>query len=237
MIKLSLYQGSIGCGIPYKDLKRIADFNPDFTLLPEYFWIRKGSVDHVSAARGFESAIEEIKRLSRKIPGLFAAGTLIEPDGGEFFNTCYIAQAGELIGKHRKVHLFGDEQKSLTAGDGFRAYQYNSLTYGIVICADALQETSFHRMNELGVKLILAPTFSKVNPDDSAQRKLHRDVSIFQSGAKIANAVVAKCCSVGELFGRRANGRSLVCTLDEFLYRSDEESERIAKVINLSINL
>ncbi|MBD3233690.1 MAG: hypothetical protein GF315_08190, partial [candidate division Zixibacteria bacterium] len=220
----------------YKDLKRIADFIPDFTLLPEYFWIRKGATDHLSAAKGFESAVEEIKRLSEKIPGLLVAGTLIEPDDTEFFNTCYIAKAGELIAKHRKVHLFGDEQKSLTAGDGFRAHKYGNLIYGIVVCADALQETSFHRMKELGVKLIFAPTFSKVNPEDTIQDKLHRDISIFQNGAKIANSVVAKCCSVGELFGRKANGRSLVCSPDEFLYRSDEESEKMVKVINLSID-
>lgn len=230
-IRVALYQGLVGGGLPYRDLEQILSFKPDFTVLPEYFWTRQGMTDSSSAARGFLSVREEARELSRKIPGHLICGTTIEPENGCNYNTSLILKNGQIVGKHRKVHLFGNEREILTAGDGFRLYNLGGINCGILICADALQVSSFIRMRELGAGIIFCPTFSEVNPDDNLDAKLARDRDIYLKGAQISGAAIVKCCSVGTLFGHKANGRSLICTLEDFIYRSDEQSEKEVRVI------
>ena len=236
-IRIVLYQGQLGAKIPYRDFKQIADYNPVFTVLPEYFWIRKGTPDLKSAANGFHSAFEDAAEISRHIPGYFICGTMIEPENGNYYNSCLIFKDGMIVGKHRKVHLFGNERGVLSAGDGFRLFNLSGISCGILICADVLQQSSFTKMRDLGADIIFSPTFSKLNPEDTPDDKLSRDKGIFLKGAEISGAMVGKCCSVGELFGRRANGRSLICSSKGFLYRSDELSEKRVKIIACQIEI
>lgn len=236
-IRLSLYQGRIGHGVPDSDLRQIVDYEPDFTILPEYFWVNPGAADQNSAAASFESSLKSIEKLSRKLPGCLISGTAIEPADGALYNTCYILKGGEFIGKYRKINLYGREREILTPGNEYYVEDLGGVRVGILICADNLQFSSFIKMRDLGVEIIFAPTFSITNPDDTPGSKLKRDRQIFLKGAKAADAVLAKCCSVGTVFGHQANGRSLICDADGFIYRNDEESEKIVKVINTEIEI
>ncbi|MCP4633079.1 MAG: carbon-nitrogen hydrolase family protein [candidate division Zixibacteria bacterium] len=236
-IKIAAFQARIGCGIPYNFLKEIIDYNPDFTILPEYFWIKTGAVDYASAAKSFKSSFEESTELSKKLSGYLISGTMIESEEDMLYNTCFIFKNGELIGKHRKVHLFGNECSVLTPGDGFYVYNLGGINCGILTCADNLHESSFLKMKELNARIIFAPTFSKILPEDTPEEKFKRDTDIFQKGAITSGTILIKCCSVGKLFDNIANGRSLICTPDSFIYRSEETSEKEVKVITAEINI
>ncbi len=234
-IKIVLYQGRLGTGVPFADLRNIIEYKPHFTVFPEYFWIRKGAIDFITAAKGYKSAMEEMTVISKKLPGYLIGGTLIEADNGRFFNTCHILRDGSVIGKYRKINLFGRERDVLTPGDGFMVFNLFGINCGVIICADALQQSSFIEMRRLKAQLIFAPTFSQPNRDDTPEKKLERDKNIYLKGAEVSGATVLKCCSVGELFGRKANGRSLACSRKEFIYRIDDDSEIKTKIIKIEL--
>ncbi|MBD3168401.1 MAG: hypothetical protein GF307_02885 [candidate division Zixibacteria bacterium] len=235
--KITLYQGKIGGGVPHDDLREIQDFEPDFTLLPEYFWVKNGIPDHQSAAGEFGSIIEYISELSGHIPGYLVAGTVVEPDNGTLYNTCFIYKNGDYKAKHRKVHLYGRERDILTPGDGFSIFNLDGTDCSVIICADALNPSTFSDIRKLNARIIFAPTYSIVKEADKPGDKLTRDKEIFLRGAELSGAVLCKCCSVGTLFGHPANGRSIICSPGGFIYRGDEEDEQNVKIIKVEIDL
>jgi predicted amidohydrolase len=100
--------------------------------------------------------------------GIFLiGGSIPEHSGGKYFNTSYIfGKNGELLGKHRKVHLFDidikgfmtfRESDTLTPGDGLTIADTEFGKIGVAICFDVRFPEMFSEMARRGCHLVVLP--------------------------------------------------------------------------------
>jgi predicted amidohydrolase len=94
-------------------------------------------------------------------------GSLPELDGDEVYNTATLwGPSGELLLKHRKVHLFDvdipggitfRESQALSAGDGIATAQCELGRIGLAVCFDLRFPECFRIMAVAGAELIVVP--------------------------------------------------------------------------------
>lgn len=94
-------------------------------------------------------------------------GSIPEREGEKIFNTSFsFNPQGELIGRHRKVHLFDIdiaggirfmESETLTAGDEVTLLETDFGKVGVAICFDVRFPELFRRMTLDGARLIVLP--------------------------------------------------------------------------------
>ena len=88
-------------------------------------------------------SIGMLSRLARELSVYIIGGSIPELDGDALYNTCYIlGREGEILGKHRKMHLFDidveggismRESDSLTAGSGITVVDTEFCKVGVAI--------------------------------------------------------------------------------------------------------
>lgn len=122
--------------------------NADFIVLPEMFncpysndkFIEYGEAENDSYT------LNIISKLAKSNQVYILAGSIPEKENDELYNTSYLFnQKGEIIAKHRKMHLFDIDVKDkitfkesdvLTAGNDFTIAQTDFGKIGIGICYD-----------------------------------------------------------------------------------------------------
>lgn len=122
-------------------LEKAAAGKADIAILPEMFNCPYGS----GRFREYAQKVSEsttLKEVSRKAAelGIYVfAGTIPEEEDGRVYNTCFIyGRDGELIGRHRKLHLYDVDIEG-----GIRFMESETLAPGREI---TLVETEFCRM-------------------------------------------------------------------------------------------
>ncbi|MDR0424335.1 MAG: carbon-nitrogen hydrolase family protein [Clostridiales Family XIII bacterium] len=94
-------------------------------------------------------------------------GSIPEISGGDIYNTCYVfSPDGEIIGKHRKIHLFDVdipggirfiESETLSAGNEKTVFDTEFGKIGVAICFDVRFPDLFSSMANDGARLIVLP--------------------------------------------------------------------------------
>ena len=98
---------------------------------------------------------------------ILVGGSVPELDGEKIYNTSYtFNQNGELIGKHRKMHLYDVnveggicfmESETLSAGDSETIIETSLGTFGVGICYDIRFPEYARMLSLLGAKVIFLP--------------------------------------------------------------------------------
>lgn len=112
--------------------------------------------------------VRELGALAKKHHVYFQAGSIPEvDDAGRVYNTAYTwDRDGNLIGKHRKVHLFDiyahgqqvfKESDTLTAGDTFEVFDTEFGKMAVNICFDIRFPESSRIPTLKGARIILNP--------------------------------------------------------------------------------
>ncbi len=85
---------------------------------------------------------------------------LPETDAGKLYNSAIVIdKQGQLAGHHRKVFLFGNQEKQLfTAGTRFQTFELCGHTCGLSICYDIEFPESTRTLAQQGAKLLFNPT-------------------------------------------------------------------------------
>ena len=140
-------------GSAEQQIREAAD--SDLIVLPEAWYPGYFSFD------GYQTASEMTPKLLDRLAALAAeagscihAGSLIEGDGGELYNTSYLfGPDGEKLGRYRKMHLFGygsKEQEYLTPGTEAVVADTPLGRLGLAVCYDLRFPELFRRMTEKG---------------------------------------------------------------------------------------
>jgi predicted amidohydrolase len=107
-----------------------------------------------------------IRGLARELRVHVVAGSFCEEDGGRLFNSSFVVGAGgEVLGVHRKIHLFDvslpevkvQESDVFTPGDRPLVLDLPFARLGVAICYDARFPGVFRRFEEAGVEVIALP--------------------------------------------------------------------------------
>lgn len=106
------------------------------------------------------------------------------PAGKPYNSACIVEATGEVLGSHRKVHLFSREPDFFSAGDEFRVFDTSIARVGLLICYDLEFPESARILALNGSELILVPT-ANMDPYQDHQRTYLRARSM-ENGVFIA---------------------------------------------------
>ena len=174
-VKLALCQMNV-IDIKEKNLKKANSMinnavgeNVDFIVLPEMFICPYSNEKFIEYAEEEKesSTLLKISQLACKNNVYILAGSIPEKDGSKLFNTSYLFDKnGEIIAKHRKMHLFDIDVKGkitfmesdvLTAGDDFTVTDTEFGKVGIGICYDIRFPELARIMAQQGALILFYP--------------------------------------------------------------------------------
>ena len=112
-------------------------------------------------------SVEMMSGLAKELGIYLIGGTIAELEGDRVYNTAFcFDRNGEIIGRHRKVHLFDIdvegkfrfmESDTLTAGDELTVIDTDLCKVGVAICYDVRFPEWFRKMTLEGAKLMVLP--------------------------------------------------------------------------------
>jgi len=140
----------------------------DLIALPEVFCIRGSDQDYRAGAQSLKGdLVQWLKHTARKHNAWLLAGSIIEKDRGNFFNTCLLFdRRGRIAAKYRKIHLFEahfDNGLSVRESDIYSAgsrpvtVKMEGWTCGLSICYDLRFPELYRHYSSRGAHLFFVP--------------------------------------------------------------------------------
>ena len=143
--------------------------NADFIVLPEMFNCPYSNDKFIEYCESEKSSntLAEISKQAKDYNVYILAGSIPEKENDKLFNTSYLFnRKGEIIAKHRKMHLFDIDVKDrirfmesdvLTAGDKITLAETEFGMIGIGICYDIRFVELSRIMAEKGALVLIYP--------------------------------------------------------------------------------
>lgn len=198
----------------------------------------------------FESR-EEAHSLAEDIPGgassaawmetarrlnIHLVAGITEKAGDRLFNSAVIIGPGGLIGRYRKVHLWGDEALYFTPGDlGFPVFDTPFGRIGCHICYDCWFPESFRLAALQGAEIMCVPTNWVPIPGQDPTREAMANVIVM--GAAHCNSLfVVAADRVGTERGQPFIGQSLIVAQTGWPVAGPASSDR-EEILLAEINL
>ncbi len=139
-----------------------------------------------------------MSRVARQYKVHLAGGSIPEREGEHIFNTSFFFNdAGVLLGKHRKAHLFDIhvpgkiyfmESETLTPGQGATVVETEFGKMGLAICYDVRFPELFRKMTLAGAEIIILPAAFSVPTGEA-----HWEISL--RARALDNQVYLLACS------------------------------------------
>ena len=150
-------------------IRQAVSENSDFIVLPEMFncpYSNEKFIEYCEEETTSQTLCE-ISKLAGEYGVYILAGSIPEKENGKLFNTSYLFDRnGDIIAKHRKMHLFDIDVKGkiyfkesdvLTAGNEFSIAQTEFGKIGIGICYDIRFPELARIMAEDGALILFYP--------------------------------------------------------------------------------
>lgn len=170
MIQMLVHPGEITQNLKHAEelIIKATKLGCDCVVLPECLdigWANEEALDLVTTIPGKTTDILcEIAKSNY----IYIVAGITEKDHEKFYNTAVlISNKGELLGKHRKIHLVGGVEDIFEPGESLKIFNTPFGKIGITICADNLMDTiAFGQsLAHMGAKMILSPSSWAVSPE------------------------------------------------------------------------
>lgn len=99
--------------------------------------------------------------LAKERNQIIIAGTTLEAEGNQIFNTAYIFDASGEVLSHRKTHIFPAEAQWHTVeGDALQVFSIGPITFGIAICYEIEIPEVATIYQQQGADIIFCPSYT-----------------------------------------------------------------------------
>jgi omega-amidase len=106
----------------------------DLVVLPEK-WAPPTEENFIRSDR--HPFLTEVSQLAASYSSVIITGALYEKNEAKNYITSYVyGPDGDLLGKARKIHLFGSEKQGFSAGDKLFFFNHKNIKVGVAICYD-----------------------------------------------------------------------------------------------------
>ena len=215
--------------------------NVDFIVLPEMFncpYSNDKFIEYQEEEKD-SPTLNKISSLAGENNVYILAGSIPEKEGDNLYNTSYLfGRNGEIIAKHRKMHLFDIDVKDkitfkesdvLTAGDNFTVVDTEFGKIGIGICYDIRFPELARIMTEKGALILFYPGAFNMTTDPAHWELLFRsralDNQVFCVGVAPA---------LNESASYHSYGHSIIADpWGEIITQASEKEELIISEIDL----
>lgn len=234
-LKLALAQAEFKLGQPDQNdaiasrmAKQAAEQGADLLLLPE-LW---ASGYDLARCEQYASPITSgwFARMASAAAeyGLVLGGSLIESEGGRYFNTfALFDEQGSLLAAYRKIHLFQllKEEDHFQAGTELVCLDYKTTRIGLATCYDLRFPELFRGQAAAGAELILLAA-------EWPEKRIKHWSLLLQARAVENQCYVAAVNKVGLSQGEKLGGASsVVGPLGEILVEGgDQEALLLAEI-------
>ncbi len=238
LIKVAAVQSRLGQYLTLEERLHVFKQRPDFVCLPEYCLIDDTQTDFARAALLIKDNLEYLSHLSREWDTCLIAGSVAEADSEAIYNSAYIFQRGDLVGRYRKLSpVAGEINRGILPGDRIFIKEIEDIRIAVLICADALNPGLFDVLAKNEIDLIFIPTTSPLRPAERQAEKHKRDCDIYLAGSRKASAYIVKACGVGSLFGKPLQGRSLIVSPWDIMRRVPIYAEDQPAVLTATLDI
>ena len=148
-------------------LAKAAGEGADIAVLPEMFYCPYSREYFKEfAALGHEESVKEMSSWAKELGLMLVGGSVPESEDGKLYNTCFVfGRGGELLARHRKVHLFDvdipgmrfKESATFAPGEDVTVFDTEFGRMGCAVCFDLRFPELFRAMAVRGAKLIFVP--------------------------------------------------------------------------------
>lgn len=156
IVQLEVYEGDISTNKNNieKYVELYSSRNVDILCFPE---LCISGYDFISARTSLDE-FDFFSELSKKYRQTILAGVVEHSREGIFDALAIWNKKGEIIGKYRKIHLWGEEKKFFDSGNEIVVINYNDWKIGLLICADLGFPELSRKLAVLGADLIFYPS-------------------------------------------------------------------------------
>ena len=142
---------------------KAAEHKPAFIALPEYFSV-PGCMENFTSAQEIskkthDATIEFLADISRQIGNIYLlGGTVIEEDGGQFYNVSSLWRNGQIIGKYKKINpIKGEINAGVARGSEPLVLNTDFCKVGLVVCADMFDKALVKQVADMGAEMVYLP--------------------------------------------------------------------------------
>ena len=142
---------------------KAANDKPSLIALPEYFSVPNCIAEFTDAAliskETCSKTLDFLQDISVKIGNIYLlGGTVLQEDGGKYFNTSTLWKNGTLIAKYKKINPIDCEIKAGVAkGCIPLALDLDFGRLGMIVCADSFDPELVKKVAALGAEIISLP--------------------------------------------------------------------------------
>jgi predicted amidohydrolase len=169
LIQMKVVEGKgNNLGTAERMLKQAASEGARLLVLPEMFNVPYDNSFFPEYAEEYPGETTEfLKKKAMELDVYIAGGSIPEREGDRIYNTSYIfSPQGELIGKHRKAHLFDIDVKGgitfresdvLSPGQESTLFHVDGIKVALIICYDIRFPEFTRRLALEGAQAVLVP--------------------------------------------------------------------------------
>lgn len=137
-------------------IKKYSDKTLDLVVLPENFCL-------YDSDGLMQETLEFFELLAKKYNTNIVAGSIVEKDGENFYNTSYVFdRTGNIAGKYRKIHLLdfiGEKEcENLSSGEDFIVVELDFAKIGLAIGYDLRFPVMYKNLSNSGADIIVQPS-------------------------------------------------------------------------------
>ena len=188
-------------------IHKAAQQKPALIALPEYFTVPDCMEDFTDAQKTSKETCKEtlkfLKEISKEIPDIYLlGGTVLEEDGGKYYNTSTLWKNGSLLAKYKKINpIHGETKAGVAKGIQPVVVATEIGKIGLLVCADMFDPVLVKQTAALGAEIVSLPV---------AAMGTHPSVKGHPLTEKVASDNGLFVLKVGNVCSSTKGGRSAI---------------------------